>query len=88
MKFSWNQLLNGLLLALLVGVGTYAYAATEKVKELETKVAVIEEKQSRSAEDTREIKQDVKEIKLEQSKANDEMKGLLKEVLAEAKKKK
>ncbi len=87
MKLNWNSLLNALLAAFLIGVGSYLYAATEEIKQLKTEVAVTKSEQDRAKEDIKEIKQDVKEIKQEQAKGTEEVKDLLREVLAAAKNK-
>ncbi len=84
---SISNILNGVLLALILGVGSWAYSAVEKVESLKTEQAVSAEKQNRLESDVREVKQDIKEIKEKQDRASQEQNKMLQEILENTRKK-
>lgn len=87
MKLNIRTLINTLLIAILIGVGSWAYSAVEKVEVLKTEQAVTKDKQDRLEADVREVKQDIKEIKEKQNRSAEEQTRMLQQILENTKKK-
>ena len=88
MRLSFSNLVNALLLALVLGVGSWVYAGLEKAEKLSTELAVAQSEQKQLKQDVQELKEDVKDLKETQKADSAEQKELLKEIIANQKKKK